>query len=156
MLVEVVSNYRLIWISCSSFLFLMRRRTPRSTRTDTLLPYTTLFRSIEGAKPAGQAQAGRGADTTAHIRVPQRLFAPVSGRNCADWTRRGPLRPALGSKLHGRTVEYHLPRKYRRAGNTGDPRHLVRSLSRQARHRRDIRRLPRTRGSITHPANKTS
>src|SRR3546814_12306026 len=25
--------------------FLMRRRTPRSTRTDTLFPYTTLFRS---------------------------------------------------------------------------------------------------------------
>src|SRR3546814_8762679 len=68
--------------------------------------------------------------------LPIWLFAPVSGRNCADWTRRGPLRPALGSKLHGRTVEYHLPRKYRRAGNTGDPRHLVRSLRRQARQRR--------------------
>src|SRR3546814_11433972 len=27
------------------FLFLMIRRPPRSTRTDTLLPYTTLFRS---------------------------------------------------------------------------------------------------------------
>src|SRR3546814_7402057 len=30
-----------------SFFFLMRRRPPRSTRTDTLFPYTTLFRSIE-------------------------------------------------------------------------------------------------------------
>src|SRR3546814_11164699 len=31
---------------CSSFLcFLMIRRPPRSTRTDTLFPYTTLFRS---------------------------------------------------------------------------------------------------------------
>src|SRR3546814_1155303 len=28
-----------------SFFFLMRRRPPRSTRTDTLFPYTTLFRS---------------------------------------------------------------------------------------------------------------
>src|SRR3546814_7058312 len=28
--------------------FLMRRRPPRSTRTDTLFPYTTLFRSILG------------------------------------------------------------------------------------------------------------
>src|SRR3546814_3864173 len=27
------------------FFFLRRRRTPRSTRTDTLFPYTTLFRS---------------------------------------------------------------------------------------------------------------
>src|SRR3546814_17778787 len=28
------------------FLFLMIRRPPRSTRTDTLFPYTTLFRSL--------------------------------------------------------------------------------------------------------------
>src|SRR3546814_16974992 len=28
------------------FFFLMKRRPPRSTRTDTLFPYTTLFRSI--------------------------------------------------------------------------------------------------------------
>src|SRR3546814_10091040 len=30
---------------CSLFFFLMIRRPPRSTRTDTLFPYTTLFRS---------------------------------------------------------------------------------------------------------------
>src|SRR3546814_3811178 len=30
---------------CSFFFFLMIRRPPRSTRTDTLFPYTTLFRS---------------------------------------------------------------------------------------------------------------
>src|SRR3546814_2391245 len=29
-----------------SFFFLMIRRPPRSTRTDTLFPYTTLFRSL--------------------------------------------------------------------------------------------------------------
>src|SRR3546814_12237433 len=28
--------------------FVMRRRPPRSTRTDTLFPYTTLFRSHQG------------------------------------------------------------------------------------------------------------
>src|SRR3546814_18895461 len=33
---------------CVSFIFfLMIRRPPRSTRTDTLFPYTTLFRSLE-------------------------------------------------------------------------------------------------------------
>src|SRR3546814_15472178 len=32
------------------FFFLMRRRPPRSTRTDTLFPYTTLFRSREYLK----------------------------------------------------------------------------------------------------------
>src|SRR3546814_16777417 len=31
---------------CEFFFFLMLRRPPRSTRTDTLLPYTTLFRSV--------------------------------------------------------------------------------------------------------------
>src|SRR3546814_19890760 len=31
------------------FFFLMIRRPPRSTRTDTLFPYTTLFRSQEAA-----------------------------------------------------------------------------------------------------------
>src|SRR3546814_5517998 len=30
---------------CIAFFFLMIRRPPRSTRTDTLFPYTTLFRS---------------------------------------------------------------------------------------------------------------
>src|SRR3546814_14240318 len=31
----------------------MIRRPPRSTRTDTLFPYTTLFRSIDGAMEVG-------------------------------------------------------------------------------------------------------
>src|SRR3546814_6565415 len=31
---------------CFSYFFLMIRRPPRSTRTDTLFPYTTLFRSL--------------------------------------------------------------------------------------------------------------
>src|SRR3546814_16794302 len=43
------------------FFFLMIRRPPRSTRTDTLLPYTTLFRSLGGddADPAEQGQQHR-------------------------------------------------------------------------------------------------
>src|SRR3546814_18180778 len=31
-----------------AFFFLMIRRPPRSTRTDTLFPYTTLFRTVQG------------------------------------------------------------------------------------------------------------
>src|SRR3546814_2323063 len=38
---------------------LMRRRPPRSTRTDTLFPYTTLFRSGLSQGPRGGAQADR-------------------------------------------------------------------------------------------------
>src|SRR3546814_13874952 len=38
-----------------SFFFLMIRRPPRSTRTDTLLPYTTRFRSAVGEQVDDQA-----------------------------------------------------------------------------------------------------
>src|SRR3546814_11675187 len=34
----------------------MKRRPPRSTRTDTLLPYTTLFRSADAAEQAQRRQ----------------------------------------------------------------------------------------------------
>src|SRR3546814_10849202 len=37
----------------------MIRRPPRSTRTDTLFPYTTLFRSVEVAR-VGAGEPGRG------------------------------------------------------------------------------------------------
>src|SRR3546814_3596318 len=61
-------------VSCMFIFFLMIRRPPRSTRTDTLFPYTTLFRSThvmedafpfvaEAARPVRhQAPALRGAD----------------------------------------------------------------------------------------------
>src|SRR3546814_15319467 len=37
---------------CFVIFFLMIRRPPRSTRTDTLFPYTTLFRSLAAANGA--------------------------------------------------------------------------------------------------------
>src|SRR3546814_18561885 len=43
--------------------FLMIRRPPRSTRTDTLFPYTTLFRSI--AKGLRQADVATALDVSA-------------------------------------------------------------------------------------------
>src|SRR3546814_18067513 len=39
------------------FFFLMIRRPPRSTRTDTLFPYTTLFRSIVDERIRDVAEA---------------------------------------------------------------------------------------------------
>src|SRR3546814_5785004 len=45
------------------FFFLMRRQQPRSTRTDTLFPYTTLFRSRGDGLAAGERIAvGTAAD----------------------------------------------------------------------------------------------
>src|SRR3546814_14666882 len=38
----MIVQYVLVFVLC---FFLMTRRPPRSTRTDTLFPYTTLFRS---------------------------------------------------------------------------------------------------------------
>src|SRR3546814_6313526 len=45
-----------IFFIMSFFFFLMVRRPPRSTRTDTLFPYTTLFRSVKypDGFPAGR------------------------------------------------------------------------------------------------------
>src|SRR3546814_9784254 len=53
----------------------MIRRPPRSTRTDTLCPYTTFFRSAQdgdtGVRQAGIARPG-GGEPTARGRVPAR------------------------------------------------------------------------------------
>src|SRR3546814_10620464 len=49
----------------------MIRRPPRSTRTDTLFPYTTLFRSLQELRPADSARQGigrRGARGPRHQR----------------------------------------------------------------------------------------
>src|SRR3546814_1798435 len=56
---------------CSLVFFLMIRRPPRSTRTDTLFPYTTLFRSrIVGGRVLfnGEDIAGYGDDRMRRIR----------------------------------------------------------------------------------------
>src|SRR3546814_595077 len=45
-------------IVLSLFFFLMIRRPPRSTRTDTLFPYTTLFRSSSAAPHGAHADTG--------------------------------------------------------------------------------------------------
>src|SRR3546814_20038088 len=69
----LLANYILltsIFVSgLSVVFFLMIRRPPRSTRTDTLFPYTTLFRSLVaaaggdqhalGVEPRGEVAAGR-------------------------------------------------------------------------------------------------
>src|SRR3546814_13922253 len=44
-MISVFMSYQMSHSTCS-FFFLMIRLPPRSTRTDTLFPYTTLFRSL--------------------------------------------------------------------------------------------------------------
>src|SRR3546814_13454642 len=55
----------MLCIVCASasyvvFFFLMIRRPPRSTRTDTLFPYTTLFRSAGGDRLSAGHHRGQG------------------------------------------------------------------------------------------------
>src|SRR3546814_12184858 len=49
------------------FFFLMIRRPPRSTRTDTLFPYTTLFRSRSGVHAQAQ-HIDIGVEQPEHVR----------------------------------------------------------------------------------------
>src|SRR3546814_17704426 len=48
----VIDSCPLFFFFVFFFFFLMIRRPPRSTRTDTLFPYTTLFRSAASPSPA--------------------------------------------------------------------------------------------------------
>src|SRR3546814_5074038 len=84
----------------------MIRRPPRSTRTDTLFPYTTLFRS--GGRASAELPAGRSHAVS--------LFR--AALQCPP----DPLRPALcdrGRELSGPGRAWatgrHLPRRPRRA-----------------------------------------
>src|SRR3546814_17030250 len=65
---------------CSFFFLLMIRRPPRSTRTDTLFPYTTLFRS----QPGRAGDRPPPAQHPAHADHPSRLSGPGAGiaRHC--------------------------------------------------------------------------
>src|SRR3546814_1107463 len=74
----------------STFFFLMIRRPPRSTRTDTLFPYTTLFRS-----------------PTAGVRPMSPLSLPVGTLGVPRIGPRRELKAALESHWSGRRSEEH-------------------------------------------------
>src|SRR3546814_2078195 len=77
-------------VTCPVLFFLMIRRPPRSTRTDTLFPYTTLFRSRRrgnngsgrGCRRAARRQAFRAASHASADRRPlRRLPTYPTGRS---------------------------------------------------------------------------
>src|SRR3546814_2824191 len=63
--VFLFSLHVLLFYMCS-FFFLMIRRPPRSTRTDTLFPYTTLFRSAGRLAPRRPQAAKRNEKPGTH------------------------------------------------------------------------------------------
>src|SRR3546814_12761669 len=62
------------------FFFLMIRRPPRSTRTDTLFPYTTLFRSIVTGRGEVDESGVRSRGITIAARPGGQVVAPAPGR----------------------------------------------------------------------------
>src|SRR3546814_11325013 len=86
----------------------MIRRPPRSTRTATLFPYTTLFRSRTGDETAGQHEGGDGA---AGDRPRRDAFGPVpeQGRDRAEEQAddgRGDERAQADAALRGREIAF--------------------------------------------------
>src|SRR3546814_15999692 len=76
----------------------MLRRPPRSTRTDTLFPYTTLFRSplFPGGSPSsGQGDVGRVFGLHADD--------VVAGIHMVDFAR--PARCEIGQQIHARAAD---------------------------------------------------
>src|SRR3546814_16031734 len=90
----------------------MIRRPPRSTRTDTLFPYTTLFRSQVRLDPGFRRGTASGTDLSRRANPPRRL------RDAGLGGRRGglaglPLRPLARLHLPGRLdpVALHAGRR---------------------------------------------
>src|SRR3546814_4901754 len=90
----------------------MTRLPPRSTRTDTLLPYTTLFRSQQAAdfrqdRPAGHARPYRGQPEAAIDRVLELLLAYQrkralrAGFGLASWRGKRAHQAQLGQAVFG-------------------------------------------------------
>src|SRR3546814_10060167 len=79
------------------FFFLKNRRPPRSTRTDTLFPYTTLFRSRQHLQPERRRPPGRARQRSTPARQDQRGRIDLRPR-LGD---RRPVAPGEGRPRHG-------------------------------------------------------
>src|SRR3546814_7437802 len=85
----------------------MIRRPPRSTRTDTLLPYTTLFRSLSAVARAHRGRARRRA--AALVRPDQRpcrRSCPADDGGTGQAARRGAGRSTLRRGVRARSEEH--------------------------------------------------
>src|SRR3546814_7251850 len=65
----------------------MLRRPPRSTRTDTLFPYTTLFRSRRGGSASGSLQGPPYSAARARISTTRQFLVLDSGAHSATRTK---------------------------------------------------------------------
>src|SRR3546814_14793855 len=111
----VVLYVRSILFMMIVFFFLMIRRPPRSTRTDTLFPYTTLFRSDLDGLQRPQAIAKRAAGKALPKRA--RKHFGVEGEDGGGPHQAGTLEhaptviPAKAGIQHGRGTGFPLSRE---------------------------------------------
>src|SRR3546814_20017750 len=123
--------YTLVFCFPSWFFFLMIRRPPRSTRTDTLFPYTTLFRSLVSEQLAFEQVFGdRGTiDRDEGAIAPRARFVEPAREQFL-------ARPARAEQ-HDRHVEVRdaldRPRDLQHLGRAGDhpAEHAIRSEERR-------------------------
>src|SRR3546814_13103331 len=84
----------------------MIRRPPRSTRTDTLFPYTTLFRSGDAEHPTNRGRlCSKGTHLGETVGLEGRLLYPEIGGRRVSWDR------AIGqvAKRFADTIARHGP-----------------------------------------------
>src|SRR3546814_7221671 len=112
-----------------SFFFLMIRRPPRSTRTDTLFPYTTLFRSVGGITESDVTLAGASG-------------APIIGFNVRANAKAREIAVRQGVALKYYDIIYDLIDEIR-AGMAGElgPEAFETVVGRSEEHKSEIQSL---------------
>src|SRR3546814_1840723 len=134
-------------MSLCFFFFLMIRRPPRSTRTDTLFPYTTLFRSVVHESRGDQR-------ATHHLedREP-RMLARARNDGGGDGVDRA--RADQGSRKH----EHGADRQWRRVGEDRiKPVRLQQAGDRSEEHTSELQSLMRISYAVfcLNKKNKTT
>src|SRR3546814_16972368 len=93
------------------FFFLMIRRPPRSTRTDTLIPYTTLFRSRYRRQVDRTDRPRHGDSPIWKMRSFRTNYQGASARDTADrlYARNRPKRLCTFARLSMRRIVTKAP-----------------------------------------------
>src|SRR3546814_13962475 len=127
-----------------TFFFLMIRRPPRSTRTDTLFPYTTLFRSVRFAQNYVRFRRAEEIlhEKTETVSLLLREFEETS----ADW---------LWQTASNRRLVHVSPRLAYAPGPPAAPLEGVLLLQALAGDRWDPGTFPKSHANLPHPKHQT-
>src|SRR3546814_9378589 len=138
----------------------MIRRPPRSTRTDTLVPYTTLFRSATASDDARLAHGGRSAPNEGPVfcrhrraAVDPRLFGADRRRRSAGADGCTLDRRAAGRKKSAPRLRIQPPksRRDRTEGHPSAPPSLMRISSAVFRLKKKKQNNQKPPHNITRP-----